>query len=251
MDPITVIKAAGILRQAQITHTPCGLLTDGLRPATLDHAYDIQDALFDCCNEPLGLLKGAITSQAGMDMFGLTEQVAGRVPASGLHRHGDELSAGLFCQAPFLECEFAVRVGPDGQADAFATAIEVAAMRYAGGSAMTGVDLIAENVAAAAVVLGEERSLGDAGDLSNHEVSLAVNGEQRATGGGANVKGGPLASFDWVVAHERSRGREPVPGTWVITGSLTGVTPIQCGDSFSADFGSLGTLSGSVGLPAS
>lgn len=248
MEPSKVREAAEALRQAQLSHSPSAPLVGDLAPRTLVEAYDIQDALFESWSEPLGVLKGALTTPAGQEMFALAEQTAGRVPASGVHGDGDELPAELFCQAPFLECELALRVGPDGHADAVAIAIEVAAMRLEAGSNITGLDMISDNMAAAGLVIGEPHSLTELGDLTTYDVRLSVNGEHRAAGSGSAVDGGPLASYAWVVAHERSRGREPTAGTWVITGSMTGVTPIVCGDSFAADFGPLGSLGAKVAL---
>lgn len=243
-------EAAAVLLQAQARHEPCALLSGDLRPASVAHAYDIQDATVAAWTEPVGLLKTGLTSQAGLDMFGLDEPCYGQIGRSGVHANGDELAAALFCQAPILECEFAVRLGGDGAPDAVAAAIEVAAFRYVMTDGPQGLDLIADNVGATAVVLGEPVPLAHAGDLEACAISLTVNGEEKATGSGANIMGGPLASFERTIAHERSRGREPAPGIWVITGTATGMTPIVCGDSFAADFGVLGALSASVGLPA-
>lgn len=243
-------KAAAVLRHAQEQHEPCGLLPGELRPTSVAHAYDIQDAGVAAWAVPAGLLKTGLTSQAGLDMFGLDEPCYGQISQAGIHANGDELAAALFCQAPILECEFAVRIGADGAPDAAAAAIEVAAFRYVMTDGPKGLDLIADNVGATAVVLGVPVPLADAGDLEACGVSLEVNGEVQATGTGANIMGGPLASFERTIAHERSRGREPAPGTWIITGTASGMTPIVCGDSFSADFGVLGKLSASVGLPA-
>jgi len=250
MTATTARTAAEMLRQASLTQEPCSLLSDDLRPTSVADAYAIQDATVALWGEPVAVLKAGLTTQAGLDRFGLSEPCNGQIPQSGVHADGDQLAAELFCQTPILEGEIAVRVGADGQPDAAAPAIEVATFRWVMSEGPRGFDLIADNVGASAVVLGAAIPLADAGDLNDCHISLLVNGEEKGAGSTTEIMGGPLASFGRVIAHERSRGRQPGPGTWVITGSATGMTPIGHGDSFAGDFGPLGTLSASVGHPS-
>ncbi|MEM7045710.1 MAG: fumarylacetoacetate hydrolase family protein [Pseudomonadota bacterium] len=80
-------------------------------------------------------------------------------------------------------------------------------------------------------------------DLSAIQVRASVDGEEVATGSGANVMGNPLNSLLWLVNDLASRGEGLSAGDWISTGTCAGVVAIAPGQRAEADFGPFGRIS--------
>ena len=79
-------------------------------------------------------------------------------------------------------------------------------------------------------------------ELSGHECSLVINGEERARGDGARALGDPLNVLVWLANHLARRGITLEAGEVVTTGTCTGLEHVYAGDVIVGDFGALGRV---------
>jgi len=246
MEQSEIEDAAMFLLHLHTQNTQAAGLPGELAPKTIDEAYDIQDALHRYGGWQISMIKVGLTSDFAQELMGVPHPAGGRIQADTIHPSGAELAVSDLGGAPMIEGEFALRVGPDGVPDAVAPAIELVGGRFKPGAKISGPSLIADNVSARAVVLGEPIPINDAAALLDAPIELFADGERLATATGAAINGGPAASLAWVLEHEASRGRTVAEGTWVITGTCTGMTPAKVGTTYSADYGNLGSISFSL-----
>lgn len=73
--------------------------------------------------------------------------------------------------------------------------------------------------------------------LDATHVKLLVNGEERASGRGADVLGHPIRALTWLVNYLSARNIALHKDAFVITGTCTGITPVRAGDKIEAVFG--------------
>jgi 2-keto-4-pentenoate hydratase len=251
---VDAVHAGALLLELRETGRTVPELPDGLRPASLDEAYAIQDELHRQGGWPVGVLKVGCTSELAQKALAIDSPIAGIVPKHRVLSSGTRFAGDQFHHHPLLESEFALRVGTDIAADAdpasivgrdlvdaVAPAIELVGTRFDAPMGGSGFSKIADNSAAAAVVLGSPASsLPD--DLAAIGVTLRCGGEVLAQGNGAAVLGDPYRSFAWSLRHELSRGRSVPAGTWVITGTCTGLVPCPPGAAVTAAFDGLGEV---------
>ena len=246
MEQSDIEDAAMFLLHLRLHRGQVAGLPGELAPKTIDQAYDIQDATHRFAGWPIGVLKVGCTSIAAQQALGISHPAGGRVPAEGVFASGDHVPSAFLASTPLLECEIALRVGPNGQIDAVAPAIELINGRFLDNSKVSGPSLIADNSLACGVVLGTAVPLDDPSDIENLSITLLGDGVEIASGNTQALVDGPLASVEWTLAHEAARGRDVAPGTWIITGTCTGLTPTTWGQSYTADFGPLGSVSFSL-----
>ena len=242
MQQSDIEDAAMFLLHLRTQRTQVSGLPGELAPKTLDQAYDIQDAHHRFAGSSIGMLKVGCTSVAAQEALGISHPAGGRIPAEGVFRSGDEVPRAFLAGTPLLECEVALRVGPNGQVDAAAPAIELVNGRFLDNSKVAGNSLIADNSVACAAILGDMVPLENLGDIADLSVTLYGDGVEIASGNTQALIDGPLASVTWTIEHETSRGRTVEAGTWIITGTCTGLTPTEFGVSYHADFGELGSV---------
>mgnify|MGYP001812154645 CR=1 FL=1 len=262
MIQVDVPHAASLLLEMRNTMRTIPQLPDGLRPGSPDEAYAIQDALVAAGGWDIAALKVGCTSEAAQQALGIHEPIAGRVPRGAVVSSGASVAASTFHhEAPMIECEFALRIGADvgvdddvselaevhDVVDAVAPALELVDNRFVEFFGVSAESIMADNSAVSALVLGEPVSTADVDDLEELSVRLVCEGEELATGVGADVMGDPYRSLRWVLGHERRRGRGVAAGTWVITGTCTGLVPFPVGQRVEAHFAQLGSVAVTVG----
>jgi 2-oxo-hept-3-ene-1,7-dioate hydratase len=103
-------------------------------------------------------------------------------------------------------------------------------------------DTVADNGAAAGVVMGEARL--DPAELDLRWVGglLLSNGEVEETGLAAGVLGHPGNAVVWLAGKLGQLGQAIEPGEVILTGSFVRPVWAEAGDSIVADFGDLGTV---------
>ena len=257
---VDVEHAAALLLEQHETGGTIPDLPDGLRPATMEEAYAIQDALHRHAGWDIGVLKVGDTTPETQRNLGIDHPIAGRVPQRRVHVAPARLDVTSFHHPPLLEGEFGLRIGrpigpdepldADGIArcvDAVVPAIELLDTRFDVQLVTSAPSLVADNSAAAAVVLGAPVPVTSAPELVNAGVRLEVEGSVVGEGTGSAALGDPLESLAWIVGHEQRRGRGVAAGTVVITGSCTGAVPCVLGAKTVADFGPLGVVHLTIG----
>lgn len=103
-------------------------------------------------------------------------------------------------------------------------------------------NLAADNAAFGHWIVGAAVSDWSGLDLLDGPVTLAIDGQVKATGRGRNVDGGAFAAAAALANSLADRGRRLEAGAFVTTGSVTAPVPVAAGQSVVADFGPLGRV---------
>lgn len=259
MEQSAAAEAAEILAQARRSGENIDGLPDRLKPQNLDDAYQIQNTLIPLIEElsngrRLGY-KGGATAEAPQKLLGMDHPFYGVLVSSYMLKSGDTIPADA-CKAKLLEVEFAFRMAEDlppaaapydvagvlAAVGSFITSIEVVDLRYTGGMAAGGLQVIADNSAAGFWLAGTEYEDLDAVDFDDFPVTLHINGELAVEGNCSNVLGNPLNSLTWLANTLCTHGSGLKAGEIITAGSCIAPTPAQAGDEAVAGFGALGQV---------
>ncbi len=255
----TVTKAANLLAESFRSRQRLEALPQDCRPAGLEVAYQIQDALVERLlaargGRPVGYKVGC-TNVSAQRLLGLDGPFHGRLLSPFVHSSPARLVAGdLFMRV--IEPEFAFAMGKDLPAEdgpygiervaaavgALLPAVEVVDSRYAQWTSVGAPSLVADNGATGAWVTGTPRSDWQSFDLAAHEVSLRVNGELLRSGRGEAVMGHPMHALTWLANALSKAGRGLLAGEMVSTGVCMEVYPAAPGDHVEADYGEFGKV---------
>ncbi|HEY8473329.1 MAG TPA: fumarylacetoacetate hydrolase family protein [Natronosporangium sp.] len=229
---MTPAEAAARLAEAQRSATPIAQL-DLPDPAT---GYQVQQALV---TDPLIGLKMGLTSKAKQEQVGVDEPIWGRLTAPMRVPDGGTVDTGQLIH-PRIEPELAFRLGPGGEPDAAAAALEVIDSRYAD-FRFTLPDVIADNTSAARFAVGPWQPVPDR--LADLAVQLEVDGEVVQTGSTAAILGDPRRALASGLALARRAGITPEPGWVFLAGAATAAVPLRAGAKVRAVVAGLGSAS--------
>lgn len=226
---------------------------DLLRSLSLDQAYAVQRSVIERRiaegETPAGYKIGC-TSRAIQEQFGLDEPIHARLMKPHVLPNQTKL-----CAADFYGCavepEFVLRIATDITADvlrdswdhavdAVAPGIEVHNYHFCHG-VPTLQELIASNGIHAAVVVGDFIPLDRGLDLDLEGAGIYRNGRLAASGIGAEIQGGPLASLRWLAQKLLAAGEFLRAGEIVIPGSPVALVRVDPGDYVEAKFTRLGS----------
>lgn len=127
--------------------------------------------------------------------------------------------------------------------EAVVAAIEIVDSRIENWKITFG-DTVADNGSSARFVIGKKRTAPTEIDLRTAGVVLAKNGKITGTGAGAAVLGAnPFRAVAWLANTLAGAGLELAAGDVILPGALCGMVAVAAGDSVTADFGPLGTVS--------
>ncbi len=104
------------------------------------------------------------------------------------------------------------------------------------------VDTIADNASCGLYVLGGRPVPLDRIDLRTVAMSMSINDVEVSSGVGAACLGHPLHAARWLADTMCARNTPLRAGDVVMTGALGPMKPIVAGDSITATFGDLGTV---------
>jgi len=105
-------------------------------------------------------------------------------------------------------------------------------------------DTIADNASSGGVVLGSKPTALSAVDLRLSGCNLRKNGELAGTGAAGAVLGSPLSSLVWLANTLGARGVVLEAGHVILPGSITASIPVTAGDTVTATFAGLGSVTG-------
>ena len=226
------------------------------RPADEQAAYALQAevaALFD--SETVGWKLGA-TNEKAMATLGFERPFAGPLLAAHFHPQGEPLAVHAE-HGPRLETEFLVAMASDlpprdtpyedhevkAAVEYVCPAFEVVGCRAQEDLTEAGLLLIGDGAGNVAVVSGEPGSAWRDANLSDHRLSVTINGEQVATGSSNLLMwGNPYAAVAYLLRHPLVAGRGLRAGERIMTGTCGGLLPLSPGDEAAADFGILGSV---------
>ena len=225
-------------------------------PASVAAAYEVQAAMARRAGFAQVGWKIGATTKATLALLAVEEPFVGPLFAPHCHPDGAEVKL-VAVHRPGLESEFLVGLAADlpprerpydedeaaAAVDFVAPAFEIIGCRFEGGLVGKGLLVIADGGANAAIVRGEPVSDWQRFDLGRHAVRLSLNGGEVASGSSSDlVFGGPIGAIAWLANQPALAGRGLRRGDIVMTGTCTGLTPIQAGEEAEADFGELGRV---------
>lgn len=236
--------------------TPVSPLTERHPDIDLDDAYRIQELQVEQWLAEGRTIRGrkiGLTSKAMQRQLGVTEPDYGVLLDTFFYAENSQVDASAFTQ-PRIEPELAFILGKDlrgpgvNVADVIdATAwvvpsLEIIDSRIADWK-IGYFDTVADNASSGGVVLGSTPRHIDDVDLRMQGVNVFINGELTATGAGAAALGSPLNSIVWLANVLGERGVTLEAGQVILPGSVTKAITVNPGDTVSADFAGMGSLS--------
>lgn len=255
LPPATESALVQRLLDAEARRQAIPLLTREYPGLDLPAAYCIQSALIArkvAAGDRIAGRKTGLTSKSKQVQMGVNEAIHGTVLASNLLPE-PVIPVSRFIH-PRVEPELALLLGADltgpcvTPAHVFAAtrcifpALEVIDSRY-DNFQFTLADVVADNASTAGVILGPEPVAPGTCDLGLMGVVLEKNGEVVATGAGAAVLGHPLYAVAWLANALLARGEHLRAGEIVLAGAITAAFPVEPGDTVTAHFSGLGSLS--------
>lgn len=241
------------LESAEASARPIEPLSQRFPELTEADAYAIQDIVLQrrlAAGETLSGHKIGLTSEAMRRQLEVDDPDYGYVLSSRFLRSGDRLRSSDLI-APMIEAELAVELSRDLEPPVTLDQVRTAtAAVHASLEVIDSrirdwriglVDTVADNASCARVVLGERTV--DPPALPEVGLRLLRNGDQVATGRGADVLGDPLRAVVWLANTLHGYGRGVRAGQIVFTGSLHAALPVTAGDLVEAHFDGVGRVS--------
>ncbi len=244
---------ADILLKAHATGALIPILSAQHPRMDVPAAYAVQKAYVRkrLATDTIAGYKAGLTSVAGQKKFGVRAPLAGVLFGSG-----QRLSEAVLDRSAFknlmLETEIGMVIGKPisgpihdlaqlrASIRGFMPVIELPDLGFADMKAVTGIDLIAADVAAAQFITGTEKA-GPPPDLNAIAVTLAADGKEINRGQGTDAMGDQWQTALWLVNTMTAQGWQIQPGQILITGVLGKMVPGKPG-RYVADYGEFGTI---------
>jgi 2-keto-4-pentenoate hydratase len=249
-------EAARLLLDAYATGVPIAPLTARYPGLGIGGAYAIQLAQVAAWRDAGARVKGhkvGLTSAAMQQQLGVDQPDFGHLLDTMFLPAGTPADYGRFLQ-PRAEPEIAfvlgrALTGPGvtvaeaiAAVDFVLPALEIIDSRIADWK-ITLADTIADNASSGGVVLGTRPVRLESLDLSLTGCVLQRNGEIAGTGAGGAVLGSPVNALVWLANTLGGRGVTLAAGQVVLPGSVTTAIPFSAGDTVSATFDRIGSVS--------
>lgn len=241
-------ELATLVVRVRQTNQPLGAVAPELVPATQMDGYAIQDLvhtqLTDAGSGAIVGHKVGCTTPVMQEYMQIDTPCAGGIFASTVAVGHHEMNAADY-QTIGVECEIAVRLATDLDADANGTvshdaaaqaiatcmaAIEIVEDRYEDYRSLATPVLIADDFFNAGCVLGDEFGDFDPHQLDTVTAVMEINGESVGNGRGSDVLGHPLASLCWLAEQRAATGQPLRAGEFVLLGSVVQTYWLNPGD---------------------
>lgn len=244
MTPEHIDEAARALAAAR-TGRPIAALPDAARPQSEADSYAIQDAVLQRLGERIGGWKVGFSPEGGIFCAPIyASRVAASpatMPAKGLHVIGIECEIGFR-----VNQALAARAQPYTRDEILAASslhptIEVVDSRYIDFRSLDRLQVLADNFSNGGLVYGAAASGWEKLDLVHPPIRVTADGKDFAETTGLRA-GDPVGLFVELVNHvAKQRGGVPA-GTFVTTGTHTGLVFTEPGAQIRADYGPLGQV---------
>jgi 2-keto-4-pentenoate hydratase len=244
MTPDQVQQAASALVAARKGNAIAGL-PEAVRPKSEADSYAVQNAVLQRLGEKAGGWKVGFSPEGGIFCAPIyasrIHPSPSQMPASSLHVIG-------------IECEIGFRVNKDFGARAQAYSrdeilaaaslhptIEVVDSRYVDFRSLDRLQVLADNFSNGGLVYGAAASGWEGMDLVHPPIAVTADGKDFAECTGLRA-GDPIGLLVDLVNHvANKRGGVPA-GTFVTTGTHTGLVFTDPGVTIAADYGKLGKV---------
>jgi 2-keto-4-pentenoate hydratase len=248
-------RMARALYEARDKRVPIAPLTDADPTMGMDEGYIVQrefTSLLVADGDSVIGYKAGLTSAPMQDMFGVSTPDYGPVMATTIRGDGATISLDDFI-APKVEAEIVFRLA----APLRGPGVTVEQAHAAIGAVMAGLeivdsrienwriklaDTIADLASCGAAVLGQAIDLSPELDYRLVGMVFSRNGELVATGAGAAALGDPVAVVAWLANVLGEHGVCLEAGQVIMTGALHAAVPLSPGDTFTAEFDRLGSI---------
>ena len=231
------------LYQALCQSKPVEPLTDSVPGLTIEDAYFIQRALMqrriDTGERIIGKKIG-VTSAAVMDMLKVNQPDFGMLTDRMVINHGAAVDMAQLIQ-PKAEGELAFVLKRDLQGpgitaadvlratDGVMACFEIVDSRICDWRIKIQ-DTVADNASCGLFVLGDQLVRPDKLDLRLLGMVLEKNGRVVGTGAGAATMGSPVTAVAWLANTLGQLGIALQAGEVILSGALSGMVPVACGD---------------------
>ena len=251
-----VHQLAHELMEAEANFAPIPPITDQIPGFDIDDAYRVQKAVLDHrLSEGRKVIgkKVGLTSKAMQQALGVNEPDYGVLLDGTVIKDGAEYATNQLLQ-PRIEGEIAFLMkasltGPNITAEQVLEAteyvfpsLEVIDSRIKDWKIKLP-DTIADNASSARIVAGTNHVPLKDLDLSKVEMVFEKNGEEIGRATGEAVLGNPANAVAWLANTLNKLGVSVNAGDIVMPGAITGMTPVQPGDTIKATFSDIGSVS--------
>jgi 2-keto-4-pentenoate hydratase len=250
MSPENIEAAAGALAEARRGQA-IAALPGSARPQSEADSYGIQEAVLRRLGERVGGWKVGFSPEGGVFCAPIYASAVhaspARLPARGFHLLGIECEIGFR-----VDQALAQRGKPYSRDEVLAAVslhptIEVVDSRYQDFRSLDRLQVLADNFSNGALVYGAAASGWQGLDLVHPPIAVTANGKPFAECTGLRA-GDPIGLLVELVNHvAKQRGGMPA-GTFVTTGTHTGMVFTEPGVTIRAGYGPLGQVE--VSFPA-
>ncbi|WP_216827403.1 2-keto-4-pentenoate hydratase [Alkalihalobacterium elongatum] len=249
---------ASRLLEAEKTRVPIEPITEIFPDISVEEAYYIQQQQIEEKVKNGAVIIGkkiGLTSKVMQEMFNVNEPDYGHLLDDMVYVDGDTVSLDDLIQ-PKLEFEIAFvlkkdLIGPGitptdviNATEYIAPAFEVIDSRIQDWN-IRFEDTVADNGSSSRVVIGGKPTHLEEVDLQHIGMVVYQNGKYLDSAAGAAVMGNPVRSVAWLVNALANYGISLKAGEIILSGALSKAVPIEDGDTFTAEFAHLGTVSAS------
>ena len=216
---------------------------------TIEDCYDAQDVYVAKKVEAGGKVAGYKVGATGAESqarFGVPEPVYGHTFAEGRTESGGTIDLSALIH-PKIECEIGLRLGKDLKGPG--VTLESALDAIDGVLGMFEIidsrtqdwkvgypEMLSDNGVQAGFVTGAIKPFNKEFDLGNVDCTFLHNGELAVEGNSSMVLDNPANSLVWLANKRGANGVVIPAGSIILSGSLTGLTNINAGDTFEAQF---------------
>lgn len=257
-----ILAEAKRLHKAEKDRTQVEATTLTYPQMDVDDAYKIQKAWMDIKKKEGRTVAGykiGLTSRAMQMSMGITEPDYGTLMDDMVLEEGTEIDASQFLD-PRIEVELAFFLKKELKGDNISVidvlnatdyvvpALELIAARTHRIHPNTGYkrtvkDTISDNAANGGVILGGRPMRPDDVDLRWVGAMMSRNGVIEESGVSGAVLNHPAKGIAWLAKKYAAHNIGLKPGQIILAGSFTRPVKIRPGDTFSVDYGRMGTIS--------
>lgn len=255
MEVVSRAEAAGLLAAAYASRRPVEPLSETYCGMTLEDSYEIQLLQIRSRTAAGARIKGhkvGLTSLAMQRQTGVDQPDYGHLLDDMFHPEHQPIRTSDYLQ-PRVEPEIAFVLkrplhGPGVTVPEAAAAVDfvIPALELIDSRIRDWnigiLDTIADNASSGGVVLGSRPTPLHRVDLRLSGCTLHRGGELVATGAGGAVLGSPLNSLVWLANTVGARGVGLESGHVILPGAVTAAVAARPGDSFTATFAGLGSV---------
>ena len=243
-----------MLIQARRTNRSIDEVPEHLIPGDAAAAGAVDDRVAELSGWPVLGWKIGCTSHASQQVLKTGQPFAGRIYS--VLGDGADLTTDQLPSEPFVEAEFAFRIGQQiaptaplvSRSELVASiattlpALEVVGGRYTNMIGMSVSLLGADAGINTHLVLGEPNAEVDPARLIDAAAEMRVDDAVTGSGSGADVLGDPINALLWLAAQLHRRGIAIEPGQVITTGTATGLAHLPPGSSAKATLEGVGTV---------